>query len=155
MGERDLAAEQANKDRIRAAFESWAAGTGGPFDLLADDASWTIVGTTPVSGTYESRRAFLDSVVAPFNARMQTPLRPRVRALFSEGGLGDRAVRRGCHRPRRRAVREHLHLVPAAVRGGDRRGDRVLRRGGVHRPLEPRGARLMPHVVSSRRHRAA
>ncbi|HLU57338.1 MAG TPA: nuclear transport factor 2 family protein [Pseudonocardia sp.] len=85
MGERDLAAEQANKDRIRAAFESWAAGTGGPFDLLADDASWTIVGTTPVSGTYESRRAFLDSVVAPFNARMQTPLRPRVRALFSEG----------------------------------------------------------------------
>lgn len=85
MSERDLAAEQANKDRIRAAFDQWAAGTGGPFALLADDASWTIVGNSPVSRTYGSRQEFLDVVINPFNARMDVPLRPTVRALYADG----------------------------------------------------------------------
>lgn len=85
MAERDIAAEQANKDRIRAAFDEWAAGTGGPFALLADDATWTVVGNSPVSRTYGSRQEFLDVVINPFNARMQVPLRPSVRALYAEG----------------------------------------------------------------------
>lgn len=85
MGERDLAAEQANKDRIRRAFDEWAAGTGGPFALLADDATWTIVGNSPVSRTYGSRQEFLDVVIDPFNARMEVPLRPAVRALYADG----------------------------------------------------------------------
>jgi ketosteroid isomerase-like protein len=85
VGERDLAAEQANKDRIRNAFDEWAAGTGGPFGLLADDASWTIVGNSPVSRTYSSRQEFLDVVIDPFNARMEVPIRPTVRALHADG----------------------------------------------------------------------
>jgi ketosteroid isomerase-like protein len=85
VGDRDPAAEQANKDRIRAAFDEWAAGTGGPFALLADDAGWTIVGNSPVSRTYSSRQEFLDVVIDPFNARMQVPLRPTVRALYADG----------------------------------------------------------------------
>lgn len=85
MSERDLALEQANKDRIRAAFDQWAAGTGGPFALLADDATWTIVGNSPVSRTYGSRQEFLDVVINPFNARMDVPLRPTVRALYADG----------------------------------------------------------------------
>lgn len=31
-----------NKERIRRAFDAWAAGTGGVFDLLARNARWTI-----------------------------------------------------------------------------------------------------------------
>jgi uncharacterized protein len=85
VSERDLAAEQANKDRIQAAFDEWAAGTGGPFALLADDATWTIVGNSPVSRTYGSRQEFLDVVIDPFNARMEVPLRPAVRALYADG----------------------------------------------------------------------
>ncbi|GAA5131329.1 nuclear transport factor 2 family protein [Pseudonocardia adelaidensis] len=85
MGDRDLAAEQANKDRVRAAFDEWAAGTGGPFALLADDATWTIVGNSPVSRTYGSRQEFLDVVIDPFNARLQVPLRPAVRSLYADG----------------------------------------------------------------------
>jgi ketosteroid isomerase-like protein len=85
VGERDLAAEQANKDLVRKAFDEWAAGTGGPFGLLADDATWTIVGNSPVSRTYSSRQEFLDVVIDPFNARMQVPLRPSVRALYADG----------------------------------------------------------------------
>jgi uncharacterized protein len=82
---RDLAREQANKDRVRVAFDEWAAGTGGPFALLADDATWTIVGNSPVSRTYHSRQEFIDVVIDPFNARMSTPLVPRVRALHADG----------------------------------------------------------------------
>jgi uncharacterized protein len=77
--------EDTNKATIRQAFDDWAAGTGGVFDLLADDATWTIVGTTPVSGTYPSRQAFMDTVIVPFNARMATPLVPTVRALYADG----------------------------------------------------------------------
>jgi ketosteroid isomerase-like protein len=85
VGERDLAAEQANKDLIQKAFDEWAAGTGGPFGLLSDDASWTIVGNSPVSRTYSSRQEFLDVVIDPFNARMEVPIRPTVRALYADG----------------------------------------------------------------------
>ena len=81
---RDRQIEEANKATIAHAFEEWAAGTGGPFGLLADDASWTIVGNSPVSRTYESRQEFMDGVIHPFNARMASPLVPAVRSLYAE-----------------------------------------------------------------------
>jgi ketosteroid isomerase-like protein len=82
---RDLAREHADKDRLREAFDAWAAGTGGPFGLLADEATWTIVGNSPVSRTYRSKAEFIDTVIDPFNARMSAPLVPRVRGLFADG----------------------------------------------------------------------
>lgn len=85
INDRDLVREQANKDRIQAAFDAWAAGTGGPFELLADDATWTIVGNSPVSRTYAGRQDFLDTVIGPFNARMSQRLVPTVRALYADG----------------------------------------------------------------------
>jgi ketosteroid isomerase-like protein len=85
MDTRDVATEQRNKDRIRAAFDAWAAGTGGPFGLLAEDATWTITGNAPVSRTFGSRQEFIDTVIDPFNARMTEPLRPTVRGLYADG----------------------------------------------------------------------
>jgi hypothetical protein len=82
---RDLRAEEANKATIARAFEEWAAGRGGPYALLADDATWTIVGNSPASRRYDSRQEFLDLVIGPFNARMASPLVPTVRALYAEG----------------------------------------------------------------------
>lgn len=82
---RDLAREQANKDRVRDAFAEWAAGTGGPFALLAAAATWTIVGNSPVSRTYGSRDEFIGTVIDPFNARMSAPLVPAVRHVFADG----------------------------------------------------------------------
>ena len=81
---RDLQVEAANKATIARAFEEWAAGTGGPYALLADDATWTIVGNSPASRRYDSRQEFLDHVIDPFNARMASPLVPTVRALYAE-----------------------------------------------------------------------
>jgi ketosteroid isomerase-like protein len=82
---RDLSREDAAKERLRVAFDAWAAGTGGPFDLLAADATWTIVGNSPVSRAYGSKQEFIDVVITPFNARMSEPLVPTVRGLFADG----------------------------------------------------------------------
>lgn len=74
-----------NKALVQASFERWRDGTGSPFDLLAPDAVWTIVGSSPLSKAYHGRQAFLDEVIHPFNARMATRLIPDVRGIYADG----------------------------------------------------------------------
>jgi uncharacterized protein len=76
-----------NKALVQAAFDRWHAGTGSPFELLAPEADWTIVGSSPLSKTYPNRQAFLDEVIHPFNARMATPLVPAVRGVYADGDM--------------------------------------------------------------------
>jgi len=76
-----------NKAIVQASFERWANGTGGPFELLAPDADWTIVGSSPLSKTYRSKQQFLDEVIGPFNARMAAPLVPTIRGLYADGDM--------------------------------------------------------------------
>ena len=75
----------ANRTTVAKAMDAWAAGTGGPYDLLAEDAVWTISGNSLASKTYSSKEAFMSEVIRPFNARMQTRLIPSVHALYAEG----------------------------------------------------------------------
>jgi ketosteroid isomerase-like protein len=77
--------ESINAQAVRAAFANWAAGTGSPFDLLAPDAKWTIVGNSAVAKTYENRDSFIREVIAPFNARMKSPLVPTVHEMLAAG----------------------------------------------------------------------
>lgn len=77
--------EQRNKAAVAASFEAWRGGTGSPFDLLADDARWTIEGGSVAAKTYPSKEAFLAEVIRPFNARMREGLKPTVRNLYADG----------------------------------------------------------------------
>jgi uncharacterized protein len=79
--------EARNLEQVANAFEEWKKGTGGPFDLLAPEAQWTIVGNSVVSKMYPSKKAFMDEVIVPFNARMSTPLVPQMRGLYSDGDV--------------------------------------------------------------------
>lgn len=79
------AAPSSNKSLVEASFQRWHAGTGSPFELLAPEADWTIVGSSPLSKTYPNRDAFMNEVVRPFNARMAAPLRPSVRGIYEDG----------------------------------------------------------------------
>ena len=81
----DSSTQDSNKALVRASFDRWRTGTGGPFELLAPEAEWTIVGSSPLSKTYQSRQEFLDQVINPFNARMATPLIPAVRNIYADG----------------------------------------------------------------------
>ena len=74
-----------NRATIAKAMEAWAAGTGGPYDLLADEAVWTISGNSLASKTYPSKEAFLSEVIRPFNARMRTRLIPSVHKIYADG----------------------------------------------------------------------
>jgi uncharacterized protein len=78
--------EMLNKEAVQAGFDRWRSGTGSPFDLLAPEAVWTIVGSSPLSKTY-SREEFLDQVIGPFNARMATPLVPTVHGIYADGDM--------------------------------------------------------------------
>lgn len=75
--------ESSNQRTVQTAFDHWRAGTGGPFDLLNEDARWTIVGSSPVSKTYESKEQFMEAVIRPFGARMKQPLKPTIRNIYS------------------------------------------------------------------------
>lgn len=73
-----------NKAIVTASFSAWKVGTGSPFDLLADDATWTIEGRSAASATYPSKEAFLRDVIRPFNARMAVGIKPAVRSITAE-----------------------------------------------------------------------
>jgi uncharacterized protein len=66
-------------------FAAWGKGTGSPYDLLADDAKWTIAGHSAVSRTYTSREDFLSVVIRPFGARMAGPLKPTIKRIYTDG----------------------------------------------------------------------
>lgn len=78
------ATSEDNRKLIAASFGRWSARTGGPFELLAENVQWTIVGSSPLSKTYCSRQHFMEEVINPFNARVAKGLMPTVRRIFSD-----------------------------------------------------------------------
>jgi ketosteroid isomerase-like protein len=79
------AEEQRNQALVQRGFDAWRDGTGSPYDLLADDANWTIMGHSLAAKSYPSREAFLAEVIRPFNARMRDRLIPNVHRLYTDG----------------------------------------------------------------------
>jgi ketosteroid isomerase-like protein len=77
--------EARNKALVEASFAAWTNSTGSPYDLLAEDVSWTIVGQSDASKTYPSRAAFIQEVITPFNARMREKLKPSIRQIYAVG----------------------------------------------------------------------
>ena len=76
---RDFTKVDSNKALVQASFDRWKSGTGGPFELLAPDVEWTIVGSSPLAKTYHSKKEFIDAVI--------DPLVPTVRGIFADGDI--------------------------------------------------------------------
>jgi uncharacterized protein len=74
-----------NRALVEERFQAWRDGTGNPFELLANEATWTIVGRSVASRTYSDKEEFLREVIRPFNARMDQGLRPAIRNLYADG----------------------------------------------------------------------
>ena len=77
--------ETRNLGVVESGLQAWRDGTGSPYDALADDATWEIVGNSLASRTYTSKEDFLANVIRPFNARMSGRLIPTVRDLYADG----------------------------------------------------------------------
>jgi ketosteroid isomerase-like protein len=78
-------AASANAAQVAQAFEAWKQGRGSVFDLLAEDAVWTVAGVSPVSGTYQSRGELIARAVDPIHAQLSTPITPVLRHVVAQG----------------------------------------------------------------------
>jgi Ketosteroid isomerase-related protein len=77
--------EARNRATVSKGFDAWRDGTGSPYDLLDENANWTIAGESLVARTYTSREDFLGNVIRPFGARMASRFVPAVRNLYADG----------------------------------------------------------------------
>lgn len=77
-----------NRNRIRAAFEAWQAGTAAITEVFADDMVWRIEGHSLASREYAGKQQFIDEVLAPFGERFARGERFRpvnVRSVLADG----------------------------------------------------------------------
>jgi ketosteroid isomerase-like protein len=76
----------ANVEAMRAAFAGLQNGEQGPFfGLISDDVVWTVIGTTPVSGTVHGKAAFAERVGRPLQERLAEPIRSSPRQILADG----------------------------------------------------------------------
>ncbi len=73
-----------NKKLILDAFNLWVEGRGSVIDLFNDDVKWTVIGSTPVSHTYRSKREFLQGAVRPLTEKLSGAIKPMLRAITAE-----------------------------------------------------------------------
>jgi uncharacterized protein len=55
---------------------------------LAEDLVWTATGTSPVSGTYRGRDAYIDGIYLRLDERLASWPRPRVERIIADGEWG-------------------------------------------------------------------
>jgi ketosteroid isomerase-like protein len=66
-------------------FDELARGEGQPFmDVLADDARWTVIGSSPWSRTYEGKRAIVDELMRPLFRQFAGEYRARAIRVIAE-----------------------------------------------------------------------
>jgi ketosteroid isomerase-like protein len=67
-----------NKRLVIQAFQPWEQGNSSPFfDLIADDVTWTVIGTTAASGVFHSKKEVIDRAFGPLLRRLTRPLTAR------------------------------------------------------------------------------
>ncbi len=77
-----------NRKIVEDAVAAWTAGDGAAiFRILDDDVRWTVIGTTPVSGTYNGRQDFIDRALKPLGARLDGAITPKIVDIIAEGDL--------------------------------------------------------------------
>ena len=74
-----------NKQLMERVFDELAAGNGQPFmDALADDARWTVAGSSPWSGAYEGKQAILERLMRPLFRQFADQYRARATRIVAE-----------------------------------------------------------------------
>ena len=75
-----------NKKLIQDAFTAWANGNGMAFfNLLTDTATWTVMGSCPISGTYVGRQRLVEDALIPLREKLAGHPTPTVINIIAEG----------------------------------------------------------------------
>lgn len=81
-----MAEAEKNAATVRAAFLPWEQGDSGPFfELVADDVRWTVIGSTPFSGVFESKQALLDGAFGVLVDHLEDGLQTRLVDIIAAG----------------------------------------------------------------------
>jgi len=74
------------KELVGKIFKQWEEGDSAPFfAALAPDVIWTAQGTTPISGTFHGKEAYLKEVYQPLLSIFTGPTRCQVKRIIGEG----------------------------------------------------------------------
>lgn len=77
-----------NKRLLQAAFAALAGGDGRKLlDCMAEDFTWTVLGTTPWSGRYAGKRAVRRDLFAPLLAQFAGPYTNQALRFVAEGDV--------------------------------------------------------------------
>jgi len=75
-----------NKDLVRGFFDDIGKGNvQSALDRMADDLRFTLIGATKLSGVCDSRKEFVDRIMAPLGAQLEGPLTITVDNMIAEG----------------------------------------------------------------------
>lgn len=55
------------------------------FALLADDVTWSNIGTTRFSGTYDGKQAIMENLVGPLFGQLKAGIASRLEHMIAEG----------------------------------------------------------------------
>jgi ketosteroid isomerase-like protein len=73
---------------MQSVFAELADGNGQPFmDALADDARWTVIGSSPWSRTYEGKRAIIDELMRPLFRQFANQYTARAIRVIAEDDM--------------------------------------------------------------------
>jgi ketosteroid isomerase-like protein len=76
------------RKRLEYVFGETAKGNGQPFrDALAEDAEWTVIGSTGWSKTYRGKAAILSDLIAPLRRVLAPPRRTHAHYMIAEGNM--------------------------------------------------------------------
>jgi ketosteroid isomerase-like protein len=74
------------KEIVTHIYDELAKGNSRPLlEAFADDVRWSVIGTTPWSGTYVGKAAVLDDLLAPLRAQFGTRYKARAHRVIGEG----------------------------------------------------------------------
>jgi ketosteroid isomerase-like protein len=75
-----------SKQLLQHIYQEVSAGNPQPLlDCLADDARWTIIGSTELSGVYHGKREVADKLIARLRARLASPITFTIDRLIADG----------------------------------------------------------------------
>jgi ketosteroid isomerase-like protein len=75
-----------NKELLRHAYTEVSRGNAAPLlAALADDVRWTIIGSTPLSGTFQGKQEVVDKLLKPLTARLTGPIVFTLDRFIAEG----------------------------------------------------------------------
>ena len=78
--------DMSNKELVQRIFDALAVGDRRPFrDAIAEDFTWTIIGSTAWSGTYAGREVVARELIAPLFARFSGTYTNTAERIIAEG----------------------------------------------------------------------